>query len=353
MRYLGIDTAKRISKIGLGTWQFGSSEWGYGDGYAEREAPAIVLRALELGVTLFDTAEIYGFGSSERILGQALDGSLDSVFLTTKMMPVVPFAPVVEQRAVASANRLGAQRLDMYQVHQPNPLIHDGTIMRGMRVLQRIGLIDEVGVSNYPLARWHAAEDALGSRVLSNQVGYSLVARSPERDLLPYAESHDRVVIASSPLAHGLLAGRYRGTGRPVNAARATNPFFRPENLERAEELIAVLREVGDAHSATPAQIALAWVIHHPAVTAIPGASSVEQLESNIAAAEIELADDEYQALQTASARYRPVDEPVSLPRRKLTSLKHWGKTLKYWTKTMWHDYRAEHIPSSGVRNGK
>jgi aryl-alcohol dehydrogenase-like predicted oxidoreductase len=93
MRYLGIDTAKKISKIGLGTWQFGSSEWGYGNRYAEREAPAIVLRALELGVTLFDTAEIYGFGSSERMLGEALGGSLDSVFLTTKIMPVVPVAP--------------------------------------------------------------------------------------------------------------------------------------------------------------------------------------------------------------------------------------------------------------------
>jgi aryl-alcohol dehydrogenase-like predicted oxidoreductase len=352
MRYLGIDTAKKISKIGLGTWQFGSREWGYGDAYAEKEAPAIVLCALELGVTLFDTAEIYGFGSSERILGQALDGSLDSVFLTTKMMPVVPVAPVVEQRAVASANRLGAQRIDMYQVHQPNPLVHDGTIMRGMRALQRIGLVDEVGVSNYSLARWRAAEDALGSRVLSNEVSYSLVARSPERDLLPYAESHDRVVIASGPLAHGLLAGRYHGTSRPVNRARATNPFFRPANLERAEELIRALQDVADAHSATPAQVALAWVIHHPSVAAIPGASSVQQLESNVAAAEIELADDEYKALQIASARYRPIDESVSLPRRKLTSLKHWGKTLNYWTKTMWHDYQVEHIPSSDARNG-
>jgi aryl-alcohol dehydrogenase-like predicted oxidoreductase len=95
--------------------------------------------------------------------------------------------------------------------------------MRGMRVLQRIGLIDEVGVSNYPLARWRTAEEALGSRVLSNQVGYSLVARSVERDLLPFAESHNRVVIASSPLAHGLLAGQYHGASRPVNRARATN----------------------------------------------------------------------------------------------------------------------------------
>jgi aryl-alcohol dehydrogenase-like predicted oxidoreductase len=315
MRYLSIDTAKQISRIGLGTWQFGSRDWGYGEPYAGQEAHAIVRRALELGVTLFDTAEIYGYGRSERILGVALGDDKESVFLATKIFPIVPVAPVVEQRAVASANRLGARRLDLYQVHQPNPLVRDGTIMRGMRALQRVGLVGEVGVSNYPLDRWRAAEDALGSRVLSNQVRYNLVDRSPERDLLPFAESHGHVVIAYSPLAQGLLSGRYHRDNRPVNRVRAANPLFLPDNIERASDLIAVLREVADAHSASPAQIALAWVIHHPAVAAIPGASSVEQLESNVAAAEIELSDDEYQALQDASARFRPITRRAALPR--------------------------------------
>ena len=203
MRYRDIGTTRKISKIGLGTWQFGSRDWGYGERYADQVAHAIVRRALELGVTLFDTAEIYGFGRSERILGRALGNDRESVFLATKIFPLVPVAPVVEQRAVASANRLGVRRLDLYQVHQANPLIRDGTIMRGMDALQRVGLVDEVGVSNYSLQRWRAAEDALGGRVLSNQVRYSLIARSPEQDLLPFAESHDRMVIAYSPLAPG------------------------------------------------------------------------------------------------------------------------------------------------------
>jgi len=215
---------------------------------------------------------------------------------------------------VASANRLGVHRLDLYQVHQPNPLVRDGTIMRGMDALQRVGLVDEVGVSNYSLQRWRAAEDALGGRVLSNQVRYSLIARSPEQDLLPFAESHDRMVIAYSPLGQGLLSGRYDRANRPSNRLRAGSPLFLPDNLDRAGDLIAVLREVAGAHSATPAQIALAWVIHHPAVVAIPGASSVEQLESNAAAAEIQLADDEYQALQAASDRFSPVTGPAALP---------------------------------------
>jgi aryl-alcohol dehydrogenase-like predicted oxidoreductase len=317
MRYLSAGTGPdttRISRIGLGAWQFGSPEWGYGKEYAGQEAHAIVRRALELGVTLFDTAEIYGFGRSERILGAAIGEDRDSVFLATKLFPLLPVAPVVEQRAVASANRLGTRRLDLYQVHQPNPVVRDGTIMRGMRALQRVGLVGEVGVSNYSLDRWRAAEQALGSRVLSNQVRYSLVDRSPEQYLLPFAEMTGHLVIAYSPLAQGLLSGKYDRDHRPANRIRASSPMFLPENLDRAGDLIATLREVADAHAATPAQIALAWVIRHPAVAAIPGASSVGQLESNVAAADIDLTDDEYQALHAAAVRFRPVTGPAVLP---------------------------------------
>ena len=314
MRYLDIDTVPRISKIGLGTWQFGAREWGYGEEYAGRVTRDIVQRAVDLGVTLFDTAEMYGFGRSERILGETLGDQRDSVFLATKLFPVLPLAPVVEQRAVASASRLGTRRLDLYQVHWPNPLVSDGTIMRGMRALQRVGLVGEVGVSNYPLARWQAAERALGGRVLSNQVRYSLADRAPEKDVLPWAAEAGRIVIAYSPLAQGLLSGRYDRANRPANRVRAGNPLFLPENLDRADELIGVLREVAGAHGAAPAQIALAWVIRHPAVAAIPGASSVEQLESNVAAAEIELSDDEYAALTAASDRFRPVTGRAAVP---------------------------------------
>jgi aryl-alcohol dehydrogenase-like predicted oxidoreductase len=314
MRYLSIGADTRMSRIGLGTWQFGSREWGYGESYAGQEARAIVRRALELGVNLFDTAELYGFGHSERILGEALGEDRESAFIATKIFPLLPVAPVVEQRAVASANRLGVRRLDLYQVHQPNPVIRDGTIMRGMRALQRVGLVGEVGVSNYSLDRWRAAERELGSRVLSNQVCYSLVARAPERDLLPYAESTDHVVIAYSPLAQGLLSGRYHRASRPVNRVRTASPLFLPENLERAGDLIAALNEVADAHGATAPQIALAWAIRRPAVVAIPGASSVEQLESNVAAADIQLTDDEYQALSAASDRFRPITGAPTIP---------------------------------------
>jgi aryl-alcohol dehydrogenase-like predicted oxidoreductase len=312
MRYLQSPTAKAWSAIGLGTWQFGSREWGYGGDYAEgpdSEASRIVARALELGITVFDTAEVYGFGRSERILGDALDAAdadPSTTVVATKVFPVLPVGPVVEQRGVASAARL-RRPLDLYQVHQPNPLVRDSTTMAGMRTLQAAGVVDEVGVSNYSLARWQDAETALGSRVLSNQVQYSLVSRGPERDLLPFAAEAGRVVMAYSPLAQGLLSGKFDAGNRPSNRVRSLNPLFLPESLRRAQPLIDTLRSVADAHDATPSQVALAWVIHRPTVVAIPGASSVAQLESNAAAAEIELASDEWTALNEASDRFRPV----------------------------------------------
>ena len=162
MRYLSVDSAKRISKIGLGTVQFGSPAWGYGDSYDTGEALAIVRRALELGVTLFDTAEIYSAGRSERILGQALGDDRERVVIATKVFPILPGARVVSNRAVASANRLGTSRLDLYQVHWPNPFFRDDTLMRGMRALQESEFVDEVGVSAYTLKRWLAAEGRAG-----------------------------------------------------------------------------------------------------------------------------------------------------------------------------------------------
>ena len=301
MRYLPLDLSKPVSKIGLGTWQFGSREWGYGERYADVEAARIVERALELGITLFDTAEIYGLGRSERILGRALQGHGDVAFVATKIFPLLPIAPVVERRGVASARRLGLPHLDLYQVHQPNPFVRDRTTMRGMGALQDVGLVGAVGVSNYSLERWRRAEAALGRPVLSNQVRYSLVDTRPERDLIPYAEAEGRVVIAYSPLAQGFLSGRYDASTRPSGFMRRRSKLFRPDALERGAALFGALREVAGAHDATPAQVALAWAIRRPNVVAIPGASSVEQLESSAAAADLDLHDDEIAALSDAA----------------------------------------------------
>ncbi|MGB7981078.1 MAG: aldo/keto reductase [Candidatus Nanopelagicales bacterium] len=309
MKYLeGVASAKEISRIGLGTWQFGSREWGYGSTYDDTAAHEIVARAVDLGITLFDTAEVYGFGRSERILGAALAarGVRDEMFIATKLFPVLPIPTVVRQRARASADRLGVDSIDLYQVHQPNPVVRDATTMPGMRDLQDLGTVIEVGVSNYSLDRWREAERELGRPVLSNQVQFSLAHPGPLEDLVPYAAEHGRVVIAWSPLAQGLLSGRYDVHNQPSGAVRRANPLFLEENLRRATGLLDTVRDIAGTHGVTAAQVSLAWLIAHPSVVVIPGASSVAQLEANAAAADIDLTEDEVAELTTQARAFQP-----------------------------------------------
>jgi aryl-alcohol dehydrogenase-like predicted oxidoreductase len=307
MKYLEVDGVGKVSRIGLGTWQFGSREWGYGDGYASGTARDIVKRALAAGVTLFDTAEVYGLGKSERILGEALGDERAEVAVASKIMPIAPFPAVIRQRERASARRLQLDRIPLYQIHQPNPVVPDSVIMPGMRSLLDSGDIGAAGVSNYSLARWQRADAALGRPVISNQVDFSLAHHGALDDLVPFAERENRVVIAYSPLAQGLLGGKYGLHNRPSGGVRAVNSLFGIENLRRIEPLLQTLRDVAAEVDARPAQVALAWLISLPGVVAIPGASSVEQLEFNVAAAEIELSADSRDALTGAARSFRPV----------------------------------------------
>jgi aryl-alcohol dehydrogenase-like predicted oxidoreductase len=312
MKYLDVDGVGKVSRIGLGTWQFGSREWGYGDSYASGPAHDIVHRARALGVTFFDTAEVYGLGKSERILSEALGDERDQVAVASKIFPVAPFPAIVKQRERASARRLRLEHIPLYQIHQPNPVVPDSVIMPGMRELLDSGAIGAAGVSNYSLSRWKQADSALGRPVISNQVHFSLAHPRALDNLVPFAERENRVVIAYSPLAQGLLGGKYGVDNRP-GGVRAINRLFGTENLRRIEPLLQTLRDVAKDVGAKPAQVALAWLVSLPNVVAIPGASSVEQLEFNVAAADIELSADSRQALTDEARRFQPVSMRRSL----------------------------------------
>src|SRR6202008_208213 len=156
MKYLDVDGIGRVSRIGVGTWQFGSREWGYGDSYASGAAREIVQRARALGVTLFDTAEVYGLGKSERILGEAAGRASGEAVGASKAgraecrgggpsSPGPPSPPVIKQRERASARRLQLERTPLYQIHQPNPVVPDSVIMPGMRDLLDSGKIGAAG----------------------------------------------------------------------------------------------------------------------------------------------------------------------------------------------------------------
>ena len=302
----------RLSAIGLGCWQFGSKDWGYGKTYGETTAIDLVHTALDLGVNLIDTAEVYARGVSEAIVGRALEGRRDEAFVATKVLPVWPTADRVEEHGRLSALRLGVETIDLYQVHWPNPAVPLRSTMEGMRRLQDAGTVHAVGVSNYSAARWTKAEQELGRPVATNQVHFSLLQRKPDAANVPYAQDHDRIVIAYSPLEQGVLGGRYDAEHPPPGPARRNNPLCLPENLARATPLIELLRRVAEAHDATPAQVALAWLIAKPNVVAIPGARSLDQLRHNVAAAELDLSTGELDELTAASDAFTPLGGPAT-----------------------------------------
>jgi aryl-alcohol dehydrogenase-like predicted oxidoreductase len=166
-----------------------------------------------------------------------------------------------------------------------------GATMPRLRKLVEDGLLAHVGVSNFSLAQWQEAEKAFGGPVLSNQVRFSLLSRGPERDLVPWAQKNGRIVIAYSPLAQGLLSGHYQDAP-PRNFRRFRSQFSAPARA-RLEPLLAAMGEIASSHQATAAQVGLAWLLRKPNVVVIPGASSVHQLEQNVAAVDVELSDEE------------------------------------------------------------
>ena len=306
MRYVEV-AGVRLSAVGVGCWQFGSRDWGYGKEYGDEVAGRILERALDLGVNLIDTAEVYARGVSEAIVGRAIRERRGEAFVATKLLPVWPTADRTYEHGRLSCMRIGLDAIDLYQVHARNPAVPVRSTMAGMRRLLDDGIIRNVGVSNFSADAWRSAEAELGSAVLSNQVQYNLLFRKHETANLGHAQATDRLLIAYSPLAKGALGGRYDAEHRPTAPARRNEPLFLPENLERATPVIEALRRVAGAHDATPSQVALAWLLRRPNVVVIPGASSLEQLEHNVAAADLELSDDEDDELTATSDAFEPL----------------------------------------------
>ncbi len=311
MRHVQVD-GLRVSVIGLGTAQFGPGGWGYGDDYAREMAPALVRRAVELGVTLIDTAEVYAFGRSEQIVGDVV-GQLGAeqrseLTVATKFIPVMPTGPMVQRQAEGSVRRLGGHPLDLYYVHWANPFVSPRRTMAALRPLVESGTVVRVGVSNHSLSRWRAAELALRLPVIANQVRFSLASPAPRWELVPYAGERGRLIVAYSPLGQGLLASEPdRGSADRRAAAgpvRRMNPLYRERGRRLARPLVAAVTEVAETHGATRAQVALAWLLSHPNVVAIPGARTIEQLEENVRAADLDLGADDLAWLTDEAERF-------------------------------------------------
>ena len=292
----------KVSKLGLGTWQFGTEGWGFGADFTEEETLAAVDKAFEFGINLLDTAEVYGDGRSEEIVGKAIKGRRDELIIATKVLPRHLRTRDLIRACDDSLRRLGIDWIDLYQIHAAEPYVPLCESMDALAQLINQGKVRYVGVSNFSVPLLRAAEETFSGRIVSNQVRYNLLQRDIEADILPYCRKHEITVIAYSPLAQGLLTGKYDRDHLPADKIRGRNPLFREENLAQAFPVIELLREIAAAHSVTLAQAALRWVISQPGVIAIPGAKRPSQVEENVGALGWSFSPDELAQLTAASA---------------------------------------------------
>lgn len=294
-------------EIGMGTWSWGDRLfWGYGVAYNERDLEDAYHYCVASGVTFFDTAETYGQGQSEIILGKFSMEFPQPIQIATKFMP---FPWRVSRgsfmRALkASLKRLGRSRIELYQIHWPLPPVNIETWMETMLDANQAGLIDSIGVSNFDRNKMQRAFDVLirhGTRLASNQVEFNLINREMEKNgLLEHCKTLGVALIAYSPMAMGILSGKYTGENLPKGVR---GHKYNRKVIERVQPLIHLLKKVGMAHGGkNPAQVALNWVICKGGIP-IPGAKNFVQAEQNLGALGWRLSDEEVALLDEASDR--------------------------------------------------
>lgn len=298
-------TGLQISPLGLGTWQWGDRMmWGYGKTYTDADIQAAFQAGLAGGINWFDTAEVYGLGVSERLLGTYVQASNPSPLVATKFFPF-PWRLAKAQllRALrGSLKRMGLEKVDLYQVHWPMAPVAVESWADALGQAVQSGLAQAVGVSNYNADQMLRAEIALSKRgvvLASNQVPYNLVTRGVERSgLLQLCHERGITLIAYSPLAQGVLTGKYTAENLPPGLRGRRYPAA---SLAKIEPLIARLRTLGVAHGGkTPAQVALNWLICKGAVP-IPGAKNARQVEESVGALGWRLTPEEVAELDQAS----------------------------------------------------
>jgi aryl-alcohol dehydrogenase-like predicted oxidoreductase len=297
-------TGVSVSKLCLGTMMFGA--WGTKD---HDESIRIIHRALDGGITFVDTADVYSQGESEVIVGKALKGRRDDVVLASKFF--MPFDDDPNHRGGSrrwimqavenSLRRLGTDHLDLYQMHRYDPTVDLDETLGALTDLVRAGKVRYLGHSTFPPsaivdAQW-IARDRGRERFVTEQPTYSILTRNIENEVLPVCQRYGMGVIPYSPLAGGWLSGRYResdGATGPAAAARPANRFdlSLPDNQRKLDAADA-LAELADQAGLTLIQLAIAFVLRHPAITApIIGPRTMEHLESQLAAADVVLSDE-------------------------------------------------------------
>jgi aryl-alcohol dehydrogenase-like predicted oxidoreductase len=293
-----------ISPVGFGAWAIGGGDWAFAWGAQEEtDSIAAIHRALELGVNWIDTAAVYGFGHSEKVVARALKnwkGNRPYIFTKCAMrwddkgvVTKVHTAASIKQECEESLKRLEVDVIDLYQIHWPpednGPTLEES--WQAMVDLQKAGKVRWIGVSNYSAEQMERC--AKIAPVTSDQPPYSMLRRKIEASVAPYCKDHNVGLIVYSPMLSGMLTGgmtRERALNLPANDWRRGKPEFTEPKLSQNLELVERLRAIGERYNTTPGAIAVAWTLQNPAVTgAIVGSRSAKQAEGVMRAGEIQL----------------------------------------------------------------
>jgi len=300
-------TDMEITPIGFGSWAIGGNAWGPQD---DEEAVGAIRRAVELGMNWIDTAAVYGLGHSEELVARALKDVSERPYVFTKCSLVwdeegevhnVLKKDSVKRECEQSLRRLQTDVIDLYQIHWPNP---EEDIEEGWSALAELkeeGKVRHIGVSNFDVEQMERVQEIAPVETL--QPPYNLIDRAVEEEILPYCGERDIGVIVYSPMKSGLLTGKMtpeRVQNLPSDDWRRNAPEFNEPRLSRNLKLVGLLEEIGAEHGCSPAEIAIAWTLRHPAVTAaIIGGRSPDQVDGIIGAAELRLSEDELDGIET------------------------------------------------------
>ncbi len=306
----------QLTRVGFGAWAIGGGGWEFAWGNQEdSDSVAAIVRALELGVNWIDTAAVYGTGHSEEIVAQALKqwkGKRPYVFTkcslrwdANRKTRQDHSAASIRQECEESLRRLQTDVIDLYQMHWPpsdnGPKLEEA--WQAMSGLQKQGKVRRIGVSNFSPEQMERA--AKIAPVTSDQPPYSLIRRQIEQDVLPHCLKHGIGIISYAPMASGLLTGAMtheRAAALPADDFRSRNPEFKDPKLSKNLELVERLRKVGARHGRGPGEVAIAWVLRHPAITgAIVGARNAKQAEGVMRAGELKLTAEEISEIEGAA----------------------------------------------------
>ncbi len=310
------NTGLALSPIGLGTWQFSKQKgivgkfWG---SLSDSESEDIVKASFDAGVNWFDTAEVYGWGESERTLSKVLQKAAISpgdVYIATKWWPVFRCAGSIARTIDERIKNLHPYPIGLYQVHVPYSMDSIKNEMKKMAALAKKGDIKHIGVSNFSAKQMRKAHEELqkhGLSLSSNQVKYSLLNRAPEKNgVIETAKELNIAIIAYSPLAQGILTGVFHEKPELIKKKPGFRKYlsdYKKHGLEKTKPLIDLLNKIGGEHDATASQVALSWLInyHGDVVFAIPGASKARHAKQNARAMDVNLSGDELKQISDYS----------------------------------------------------